>query len=123
MGVLKAIYDVIQKMRAAGKSENEISGIIAEASEKATVKNPEIGKIPKIETVKQPKTLKEALSERGISTEDAVRAFERINQASERKIRKTSNNWRKMHGLPMRRRKRNGRRRKADGYSKDADVS
>jgi SOS response regulatory protein OraA/RecX len=123
MGVLKEIYDVIQKMRAAGKNENEISDIIAEASKKATVKKPEIGEIQKIETVKSQKTLKEGLSERGISTEDAARAFERINQASERKIRETTNNWHKMHGLPMRRRKRNGRRRKADGYSKDEDVS
>lgn len=86
MEFVNAVRGIIEKFRDAGKSEKEISSIIEEATEKATVNR------------------------------DAIK--DRSSQ--DRKKRRNTNNWRKMHGMPMRRKwkagKRNARRKRADCY-------
>jgi hypothetical protein len=93
MGVLKAAYEIIQKWRMEGKSEREIADIIEKASDKATVRNP------------------------------AIKDRKQKQRVLGRENRKTTNNWRKMHGLPMKRGNRNGRKRKTNGDSNDTDIS
>ena len=102
MGILKGIID---RFRAMGKTEKEISGIIETAADKATA-NPDV---TKPEKPKEPEmkieTTAEAFVEAGLR--DAGN-------------RKNTNNWRKMHGLPMRRkqkaRKKHERGKGADGH-------
>lgn len=85
MGILKGIID---RFRAMGKTEKEISGIIETAADKATA-NPDVTKPEK-------------------------------QREPEMENRKNTNNWRKMHGLPMRRkqkaRKKHERGKGADGH-------
>lgn len=86
MGILKGIID---RFRAMGKTENEISSIVEAAADKATVK--------------QAKT-----------------AILKMSSSRNAENRKNTNNWRKMHGLPMRRkqkaRKKHERGKGADGH-------
>lgn len=94
MGWIEMIKDIIGGLRASGKNEKEIEDIVQQASDKATIK---AGK-------------KEV---EGKSERDAVDALyyalEVMRIASKGQRQQESNNWRKMHGLPMRRK---GKRRR-----------
>lgn len=78
MGFIEAVKGIIEKFRAAGKSETEIAEFIERASEKATVKAV-------------------------IHSTDDKRAHIR-NPAMT--VNHEANNWRRLHGLPMRRKAR-----------------
>lgn len=131
MEIMNAVKGIIERMRAAGKTESEISGIIADASEKATVNraiNTKKGyEAPEITVSASTERLQEALKAAGITMDDVKRAMTGFGKKRETPTRKETNNWRRMHGLPMERRKRrskgHGQGKRADSHSKDADVS
>lgn len=114
MGILKGIID---RFRAMGKSEKEISGIIETAADKATVNldvtKPEI----KIETTAE--AFVEAVLRTGTTLQQAKTAILKMSSLRDAKNRKNTNNWRKMHGLPMRRKQK---ARKKHERGKGADC-
>lgn len=84
MGWVEKVKSIICGLKESGKSKKEIEQIVQQAADKATVGG-------------------ELKSKR----QDAVDAFTYAVAAQERyKARTESNNWRKMHGLPMRRKRR-----------------
>lgn len=121
MGILKGIID---RFRAMGKSEKEISGIIETAADKATVnkgvtekkeyKRPEI----KVETSAE--QFVEAVMQTGVTAEQVKTAIMKMCDSQRCTNRQNTNNWRKMHGLPMRRkqkaRKKHERGKRADSH-------
>lgn len=123
MGFVEKVKNIIAKLRAAGKTENEISGIIKEAADKATViKKQEIREIPEIRIRIDTENMQNALKRVGISAREALSAMEALYKFREPE---RSNNWRKYHGLPLKRRggKRSGRKKGNDSTAKNADVS
>ena len=107
MGILKGIID---RFRAMGKTENEISSIVEAAADKATV-NPDVAKN---ENPQKPEIKIET------TAEAFVEAILKMSSLRDAENRKNTNNWRKMHGLPMRRkqkaRKKHERGKGADGH-------
>lgn len=101
-----------------GKTRLDILNAVKTASEKATI-GMHKGEIAKREIrTDSMDVLKYAIKKAGISVQDAIRTMGRME--NERKHCQT-NNWRKMHGMPMRRKKwkvggRNARRKRADCY-------
>jgi hypothetical protein len=88
MGWIERMKSIICGLKASGKSEKEIEQIVQQAADKATVGGG---------------------SEYGIKAQDAVDALTYAVAAQARyRVRTESNNWRKMHRLPMRRK---GKRR------------
>lgn len=89
MGWIEKVKSIICGLKAAGKSENEIEQIVQQAADKATVGG----------------RCKEVNHERiwidGIPYKVAV--------PKRCETRTESNNWKKMHGLPMRRKWRTGK--------------
>ena len=115
MGILKGIID---RFRAMEKTEKEISGIIETAADKATV-NPDVTKPEmKIETTAE--AFVEAVLQMGTTLQQAKTAILKMSSSRDAENRKNTNNWRKMHGLPMRRkqkaRKKHERGKGADGH-------
>lgn len=131
MGFMDTVRGIISKFRATGKSEKEISSIIETAAEKATVnksclkKDEFIKKGIKVESTTE--FFRRTFSEMGITTEQVNEAICRIGYSQEREKCRKTNNWRKMHGLPMKRkqkaRKRNGKRKRADCHRQNAVIS
>lgn len=119
MGFAGFVKSAIHRFREAGKTENEIAGILEEAAEKSTV-NREVLQGKEAETVFEPcqnmrdsaDALIDAFKAAGITTEQVQEAFKRMREATGTAARRQTNNWRKMHGLPMRR-KQNRRSSKA----------
>ncbi|MDO4331800.1 MAG: hypothetical protein Q4C58_03845 [Eubacteriales bacterium] len=102
MEFIKKVKDIISKLQAAGKAENEVSEIIKRAAEAATVtRKPDISQIPEIRIRADTENLQNALMRVGISAQEALSAFEALYKV--RKLER-SNNWRKYHGLPPKRR-------------------
>lgn len=124
MGILKGIID---RFRAMGKSEKEISGIIETAADKATA-NPDVTKPEKPKKPKKPEikiettaeAFVEAVLRTGTTLQQAKTAILKMSSLRDAENRKNTNNWRKMHGLPMRRkqkaRKKHERGKGADGH-------
>ena len=118
MGILKGIID---RFRAMGKSENEISGIIETAADKATA-NPDVTKPekPEIKIETTAEAFVEAVLRTGTTLQQAKTAILKMSSLRDAENRKNTNNWRKMHGLPMRRkqkaRKKHERGKGADGH-------
>ena len=84
MGWIEKVKSIIYGLKASGKSEKEIEQIVKQASDKAMVK--------------------------GTRPPDEVDAIVYAVVAQGRyKARTESNNWKKMHGLPMRRKWRTGK--------------
>lgn len=124
MGIMSIVKNVIEHFRKAGKTENEISGMIEQAADRATVnkgvtekkeyKRPEI----KVETSAE--QFVEAVMQTGVTAEQAKTAILKMSSLRDAENRKNTNNWRKMHGLPMRRkqkaRKKHERGKGADGH-------
>lgn len=121
MGILKGIID---RFRAMGKSEKEISGIIETAADKATanpdVTKPEKPKKPEIKIETTAEAFVEAVLRTGTTLQQAKTAILKMSSLRDAENRKNTNNWRKMHGLPMRRkqkaRKKHERGKGADGH-------
>lgn len=120
MGILKGIID---RFRAMGKTENEISSIVEAAADKATV-NPDVTKNenpqkPEIKVEITAEAFVEAVLQIGVTMKQAKTAILKMS-SSRNADRKNTNNWRKMHGLPMRRkqkaRKKHERGKGADGH-------
>lgn len=119
MGILKGIID---RFRAMGKTEKEISGIIETAADKATanpdVTKPEKQREPEIKIETTAETFVEAVLRMGTTLQQAKTAILKMSSLRDAENRK--NNWRKMHGLPMRRkqkaRKKHERGKGADGH-------
>lgn len=95
MGILKGIID---RFRAMGKTEKEISGIIETTAE----------------------AFVEAVLQMGTTLQQAKTAILKMSSSRDAENRKNTNNWRKMHGLLMRRkqkaRKKHERGKGADGH-------
>lgn len=106
MGILKGIID---RFRAMGKTENEISSIVEAAADKATV-NPNVAKN---ENPQKPEIKIET------TAEAFVEAVLQMSSLRDAENRKNTNNWRKMHGLPMRRKQK---ARKKHERGKGADC-
>lgn len=121
MGILKGIID---RFRAMGKTEKEISGIVEAAADKATV-NPDVAKNentqkPEIKVETTAEEFVEAVLQTGVTMKQAKTAILKMSSSRDVKKHKNTNNWRKMHGLPMRRkqkaRKKHERGKGADGH-------
>lgn len=124
MGIMSIVKNVIEHFRKAGKTENEISDMIEQAADRATVnkgvtekkeyKRPEI----KVETSAE--QFVEAVLQMGTTLQQAKTAILKMSSSRDAENRKNTNNWRKMHGLPMRRkqkaRKKHERGKGADGH-------
>lgn len=127
MRFTNAVKGIINRLRAAGKTEKEISSIIETASEKASMKfEDKKEKLLKEEIKPFGECLKEALTAAGVTAKDAERAFNGFENNRRIELPKDTNNWRRMHGLPMRRKRRiktDGKRKRADSHPKDTDVS
>lgn len=78
MGFIEAVKGIIEKFRAAGKTEEEITDIVERAAEKATVKTGIMAKHEDVTQIRSPAAI-------GVTE---------------------ANNWRRLHGLPMRRKAR-----------------
>lgn len=107
MGILKGIID---RFRAMGKTENEISGIIETAADKATanpdVTKPEKPREPEIKIETTAEAFVEAVLQMGTTLQQAKTAILKMSSLRDAGNRKNTNNWRKMHGLPMRRKQK-----------------
>lgn len=131
MGWIEKIKSIVCGLKASGKSEKEIEQIVQQAADKATVGGKEeIRPIPPLFDSRymeqarmgmassfgipasvlgirhrEPPVFTSAMQP--IRPQDAVDAFVYAVAAQTRyKARTESNNWRKMHGLPMRRKRR-----------------
>lgn len=119
MGWIEKVKDIIGGLRASGKNEKEIENIVQQASDKATVaaafKVPEKW-LTAQEYEQQYRTFAEAagetmrqlikkINEAGMTTEQTIAAIRTMHSVRQQE----SNNWRKIHGLPMRRK---GKRRR-----------
>lgn len=78
MGFIEAAKGIIEKFRAAGMTEGEIADIVERAAEKATVKTGITAKHEDMTKIRSPAAI-------GV---------------------REANNWRRLHGLPMRRKAR-----------------
>lgn len=123
MGFEEKVKNVIMRLRAAGKTEKEVSETILLAAERATVTKkiepPEYSE--KIKAAGE--SLQDAFQKAGITVREAVATFECIYRP---RRQERSNNWRKYHGLPMKRSKggrRRGDRKRNDSNSENAGVS
>lgn len=115
MGFIQFVKSAICRLRAAGKDESEIAGILEDAAEKSTV-NREAIKEREPETALKPHykhrdsmdSLCYAMAAVGITAEEAVAALERMRETTAATPTHETNNWRKMHGLPMKRKRKEG---------------
>lgn len=121
MGWMDKVKDIIERLRGTGKSKQEIGMIVQQAMDKATVTR----------QVEQAMTaIADGVRKMGESAEKARSAMDAFVYATRAlcvcDTRKETNNWRRMHGLPMRRktnrRKRRERGKRADNHPKNADV-
>lgn len=124
MGFVEKVKNFVSKLRAAGKTEKEVQKIIEQAAETATVvRNAEIKKIPEIRIGADTEKLQNALKRVGISAKEALTALESVYRP---RRQEKSNNWRKYHGLPLKRSKggkRRGDRKRNDSNSENTGVS
>lgn len=124
MGFVEKVKNFVSKLRAAGKTEKEVQKIITQAAETATVlKKPESPEHPEESKAAGGESLQDALSKAGISAREALTALESIYRP---RRQEKSNNWRKYHGLPLKRSKggkRRGDRKRNDSNSENTGVS
>ena len=121
MGFEEKVKNIIIRLRAAGKTRKEVSETILLAAERATVtiEPPEYS--GKIKAAGE--SLQDAFQKVGITVREAMATFEcRCKPIRQEK----SNNWRKYHGLPLKRSKggkRRGDRKRNDSNSENAGIS
>lgn len=149
MGFVDALKGVLAKVRAMGKTEKDILNAVENAAEKATVNREALRAM--IEPAERKfETEAERVSEKLREVnEQAAKTFENfahavkegakgVNDFAEAMAyaiiaqqryekRKNTNNWRRMHGMPMKRevnrRKSCERRKRADNHPKNTNVS
>ena len=96
MGILKGIID---RFRAMGKTEKEISGIIETAADKATanpdVTKPEKQREPEIKIETTAEAFVEAVLRMGTTLQQAKTAILKMSSLRDAENRKNTNNWRK----------------------------
>lgn len=97
MGWIEKVKDIIGGLRASGKSEKEIEDIVQQESDKATMAT----------AIEAGEAFRVMLKSLGFATMQMAEAAVALSRAGWRQ--QESNNWRKMHGLPMRRK---GKRRR-----------
>lgn len=121
MGFIQAVKEIIAKLREMGKTETEIEDAIQTAADKEMIK---CGTKKKEEQQETTEELQDVLSQKTREAELAMTAW---LMARARENRRNTNNWRKMHGLPMRRRRkarsRNGKGKRADSHREDHHIS
>lgn len=135
MGFIQFMKAAIKRLRAAGKTENEIAGILKNAAEKSTV-NSEVVKEREPETALEPRYAHNdsidsfcyALAAAGINAKEVLTALEAMRAGTRTKPRSEKNNWRRMHGLTMRRKcnrrsLRHGKRKRTDSRADNADMA
>ena len=124
MGIMSIVKNVIEHFRKAGKTENEILSIVEAAADKATV-NPDVAKNenpqkPEIKIETTAEAFVEAVLQMGTTLQQVKTAIMKMCDSQRCTNRQNTNNWRKMHGLPMRRkqkaRKKHERGKGADGH-------
>ena len=124
MGIMSIVKNVIEHFRKAGKTENEILSIVEAAADKATV-NPDVAKNensqkPEIKVETSAEQFVEAVMQTGVTAEQVKTAIMKMCDSQRCTNRQNTNNWRKMHGLPMRRkqkaRKKHERGKRADSH-------
>ena len=124
MGFAEKAKNLISSLRAIGKADKEIIKIIKQAAEKATVlKKTGFPEHPEESKAAGGESLQDALSKAGISAREALNALESIYRP---RRQEKSNNWRKYHGLPLKRSKggkRRGDRKRNDSNSENTGVS
>ena len=121
MGILKGIID---RFRAMGKSEKRDFEHYRDGSRQSDRKSGchETGKTekPEIKIETTAEAFVEAVLRIGTTLQQAKTAILKMSSLRDAKNRKNTNNWRKMHGLPMRRkqkaRKKHERGKGADGH-------
>lgn len=121
MGFVEKVKNVISKLRAAGKTEKEVSEIIEQAA--TVLKKTEYPEHPEKIKAAGGENLQDALLKVGISAKEALTAFESIYRL---RRQEKSNNWRKYHGLPLKRSKggkRRGDRKRNDSNSENTGIS
>lgn len=95
MGWIEKVKEIICGLKASGKNKKEIKQIVQQAADKATVGCDDLGFV---------------IAKSGVKARDAMDAFAYVAYALAVRERyekiKETNNWRKMHGLPMRRKRR-----------------
>lgn len=129
MGFIRFVKTVICRLRAAGKTENEILSILEDAAEKSTV-NRKVIKEREPETALEPHykhgdsmdSLCYAMAAAGITAEEAATALDRM-RATVSKQRCETNNWRRMHGIPMRRKRKRRTSRHGKGERTDSRAN
>lgn len=134
MGFIQFVKSAINRLRAAGKTEKEISGILEDAAEKSTI-NRGVVEEREPETALKPNcksnysdSLWYAIAEAGITAKEALKALETIRTVGVIKPIQETNNWRKMHGLALRRKHnrrslRHGKRKRTDSRANNADMA
>lgn len=110
MEFINAVKGIIEKFREEGKTEKEISGIVEAAAEKATANRGNLKKDEKPKSEIKVESIAEAFQRLGITTKQAKEAICKMGHAKGCEERRNTNNWRRMHGLPMRRKRKAGER-------------
>lgn len=120
MGWIDYLKDVVKGLRATGKSEQEIEKMVSNAADKATVTPPVVVTISaegRAAFERQMAAVAEVAKKAGTDARDAVDAMSYAVDAMRTAASfgttaslktyfdRESNNWRKMHGLPMRRKR------------------
>lgn len=106
MGWIEKVKGIICGLKASGKSEKEIEQIVQQAADKATVGGEAKDRYYFETTIRIDNVVRE-MRKCGIKVRDALDAFAYAVAVQGRyETRKESNNWKKMHGLPMRRKRR-----------------
>ena len=120
MGIMSIVKNVIEHFRKAGKTENEISDMIEQAAVNKGVTEKKEYKRPEIKVETSAEQFVEAVMQTGVTAEQVKTAIMKMCDSQRCTNRQNTNNWRKMHGLPMRRkqkaRKKHERGKGADGH-------
>lgn len=124
MGWIERVKEVITALRASGKEENEVKEIVQQAADRATVRpklergltdvaaefgiSKEVLTTPEYEQQYETfammasdaiQEMFKKIREAGLTAEQVETAMQMMHGSRQQE----SNNWRKMHGLPMRR--------------------
>lgn len=125
MGWIEKVKEVIAGLRRKGKNEQEIETIVQQASDKATVTQAVDRVGEAIRMMEKSATNARDVMDAFVYAARAMSVYARAMSVYD--SRKNTNNWRRMHGLHMRRkvnrRKRRERGKRADNHPKNADVS
>lgn len=104
MGWIEKAKEIVKGLKESGKSEKEISEIIEVAADKATVnkdviKEQFVGK-------EEIEMIADTMIKIGETAEQVATAISKMCSWFGTDKKNDTNNWRKMHGLPMRRKRK-----------------